>query len=287
MNPIEKNCISTKIDTHIFPDQSFPITRFCDQVYNVLIISRSRNLAISLVGELVSILVSQQSINNVVIFTNGYGGILNMFGEGCVFYEEYNPIILQKMIDEQKKIKNGRMLLINNNMSVPLNCQVYREIMEKGKFLGINHIMTTTYSASIPPNIRLNFDIIFLENCNNISIKKRDHELYFGIYPNYKDFSCAINSLGDNTLLVTDNEKCYHYKVCDREFNLSSIKITPYETNTNGLSIDEQIRHNNIQIIQLFDNINKHNIQIQKLQSENFQLLSDSAKKHSIHTIDG
>jgi hypothetical protein len=61
-------------------------------------------------------------------------------------------------------------------------------LLFNGRHYGITYILTMQYSLGVTPNLRLNFDYVFLLADNAYSSQKKLFEQYAGIFPNFESF---------------------------------------------------------------------------------------------------
>jgi hypothetical protein len=171
-------------------------------------------------------------------------------------YSEYSSDILariyerqSKMCDDNKKrIKNGKkqkndsiMLIMDDCMSSKgtwLKDPNILELFFNGRHHHLSFILTMQYSVGIPPEMRSNFDYIFLLAEDTISNRKRLYEHYAGMFPTFDIFQQVFSDITDNYgIMVIDNrvhsknltDKVFWYKAKNvPTFNIGCNKFHKY-----------------------------------------------------------
>ena len=171
-------------------------------------------------------------------------------------YDNYNTSILnrifarqQKISDdnaerkrEGKKLKDSRMfLLMDDCMSSKGSWVKEEQILElffNGRHHKISFILTMQYAIGIPPEMRSNFDYIFLLAEDFISNRKRLYEHYAGMFPSFDVFQQVFTQVtADYGCMVINNrvhstditEKVFWYKAKETpEFTMGSKKYKKF-----------------------------------------------------------
>lgn len=95
------------------------------------------------------------------------------------------------------------------------------EIFMNGRHYQITYILTMQYPLGISPDLRNNFDYVFLLADDNYDNQRRLHKYYAGVFPTYKAFREVFTQLTENygcMVLVncgarkTFNDKVFWYK---------------------------------------------------------------------------
>ena len=143
---------------------------------------------------------------------------------------------------EGKKLKDDRIMLIMDDcMSSKgewLKDPQILELFFNGRHHHLSFILTMQFSLGIPPELRSNFDYIFLLAEDFPSNRKRLYEHYAGMFPNLSIFEQVFREITDNYgVMVIDNrvhskditEKVYWYKARDvPEFTIGSQKYIKF-----------------------------------------------------------
>jgi len=154
-------------------------------------------------------------------------------------YSEYNSDILSRIYERQskmnednkKRIKENRnpkndsiMLIMDDCMSSKgtwLKDPNILELFFNGRHHHLSFILTMQYSVGIPPEMRSNFDYVFLLAEDTISNRKRLYEHYAGMFPTFDIFQQVFSDITqDYGIMVIDNrvhsknitDKVYWYK---------------------------------------------------------------------------
>ena len=189
-------------------------------------------------------------------------------------YDNYNSAILNKLFARQqkmnednaqrkkngKKIKDDRVILIMDDCMSSKGTWVKEEQILELFFNGRHHhlsfILTMQYSIGIPPEMRSNFDYIFLLAEDFISNRKRLYDHYAGMFPSFDifqqvfsditaDFGCMVIN---NRVHSTDiTEKVFWYKAKETpEFTMGSKKYKKFHKKNYDKNWNKRIETFNI-----------------------------------------
>ena len=184
-------------------------------------------------------------------------------------YSEYNSDILTRIYERQskmnednkKRIKESKepkndsvMLIMDDCMSSKgtwLKDPNILELFFNGRHHHLSFILTMQYSVGIPPEMRSNFDYVFLLAEDTISNRKRLYEHYAGMFPTFDIFQQVFSDITENYgIMVIDNrvhsknitDKVYWYKAKEvPTFNLGSNKFHKFHNNTYDEDWDKRI----------------------------------------------
>merc|ERR1711924_369805 len=145
---------------------------------------------------------------------------------GNLFYRQ--GLIIDKNKDREKigkKELDPRAMLIMDDClaqkSTWLKDQNILELMQNGRHYKITYILTVQYSLGISPELRSNFDYIFLLGEDIINNRKKLYDHYVGMFPTFDFFQKAFMQCTANFgCMVIDNrsrspeltEKVFWYK---------------------------------------------------------------------------
>ena len=143
---------------------------------------------------------------------------------------------------EGKKLKDDRLMLIMDDcMSSKgewLKDPQILELFFNGRHHHLSFILTMQFSLGIPPELRSNFDYIFLLAEDFPSNRKRLYEHYAGMFPNLQVFEQVFSEITENYgVMVIDNrvhsrniaDKVYWYRAKEvPEFIIGSNKYRKY-----------------------------------------------------------
>ncbi len=171
-------------------------------------------------------------------------------------YDNYSTAILNRLYSRQskmsednnsrkkegKKIKDDRVILIMDDCMSSKGTWVKEEQILELFFNGRHHhlsfILTMQYAIGIPPEMRSNFDFIFLLAEDFISNRKRLYDHYAGMFPSFdvfqqvftqvtEDYGCMVIN---NRVHSTDvTKKVFWYKAKETpEFTMGSRKYKKF-----------------------------------------------------------
>jgi hypothetical protein len=185
---------------------------------------------------------------------------LNRFyGDFCpdsYIFDNFDTDILSKIYQRQAKLnednskrkKEGKkqkddslMLIMDDCMSSKGDWLKDPQILElffNGRHHHISFILTMQFSLGIPPELRSNFDYIFLLAEDFTNNRKRLYEHYAGMFPTLAVFEQVFGEITENYgVMVIDNrvhskniaDKVYWYKAKDvPDFTVGSPKYKRY-----------------------------------------------------------
>ena len=160
-------------------------------------------------------------------------------------HHEINPEVLKKIMARQATLKcqknkgklnvDPSMLLIMDDCLADAKAwskdKTIREILMNGRHYKITYILTMQTPLGIGPELRLNFDYIFLLKEQSIINRKKLHMNYASIFPNLNVFNKFLDKCTeDYRCMVIDARKTgnkisdtvYWYKAKDRKFTFGS-----------------------------------------------------------------
>jgi len=151
-------------------------------------------------------------------------------------YSEYDSGILARVYERQakmnednkKRIKDGKkpkddslMLIMDDCMSSKgtwLKDPNILELFFNGRHHHISFILTMQYSVGIPPEMRSNFDYIFLLAEDITSNRKRLYEHYAGMFPTFDIFQQVFSELTENYGCMVINNRIHSKNIADKVF---------------------------------------------------------------------
>jgi hypothetical protein len=171
-------------------------------------------------------------------------------------YDEFDTSILNKIFarqakmneDNRKRLENGKkpkddrlMIIMDDCMSSKgtwVKDQNILELFFNGRHHHLSFILTMQFALGIPPEMRSNFDYIFLLAEDFKSNRKRLYEHYAGMFPSLESFEKVFSDITQNYgVMVIDNrvhstditEKVFWYKAKETpKFTLGSKKYIKY-----------------------------------------------------------
>jgi hypothetical protein len=151
-------------------------------------------------------------------------------------FSEYESSILSRIYERQaamnednkKRIKDGKkpkndslMLIMDDCMSSKgtwLKDPNILELFFNGRHHHISFILTMQYAVGIPPEMRSNFDYIFLLAEDTISNRKRLYEHYAGMFPTFDIFQQVFTDLTENYGMMVINNRVHSKNITDKVF---------------------------------------------------------------------
>ena len=171
-------------------------------------------------------------------------------------YDEFDTSILNKIFarqakmneDNKRRLENGKkpkddrlMIIMDDCMSSKgtwVKDQNILELFFNGRHHHVSFILTMQFALGIPPEMRSNFDYIFLLAEDFKSNRKRLYEHYAGMFPSLESFEKVFSEITQNYgVMVIDNrihstditEKVFWYKAKETpRFTLGSRKYIKY-----------------------------------------------------------
>ena len=185
---------------------------------------------------------------------------LNKFyGDFCpdtYIYDQFDTEILSRIYERQSKLnqdnerrkKEGKKLKEDEVMLIMDDCMSSKgdwlkdpqilELFFNGRHHHMSFILTMQFSLGIPPELRSNFDYIFLLAEDFPSNRKRLYEHYAGMFPNLQIFEQVFSEVTENFgVMVIDNrvhsknitDKVYWYRAKETpEFTIGTHKYIRY-----------------------------------------------------------
>lgn len=132
-------------------------------------------------------------------------------------HSEYNPNIIERVINRQKKmIKIKDKPKTNSDAFVLLDDCMYdkkmirdpniRGIFMNGRHWRLLFILTMQYCMDLPPDLRANIDFIFVLRENIVQNQDKLYKNFFGIFPDASTFREVMNSCTEGyDCMVLDN----------------------------------------------------------------------------------
>jgi hypothetical protein len=151
-------------------------------------------------------------------------------------YSDYEPEILTKIYERQSKmntdnaarVKSGKkpkddriMLIMDDCMSSKgtwLKDPNILELFFNGRHHHLSFILTMQFSLGIPPELRSNFDYIFLLAEDFISNRKRLYEHYAGMFPSFDIFQQVFTDITENYGIMVINNRIHSKNITDKVF---------------------------------------------------------------------
>jgi hypothetical protein len=166
-------------------------------------------------------------------------------------YSEYDSSILNRIFDRQarinednkeRKIKNKRqkddrlMLIMDDCMSSKgtwLKDPNITELFFNGRHHHLSFILTMQYAVGIPPEMRSNFDYIFLLAEDIINNRKRLYEHYAGMFPSFDIFQQVFSDITENYGVMVINNRVHSKNITDKVFWYRAKSVPKFKIGSN------------------------------------------------------
>ena len=205
----------------------------------------------------------------VIAPTDKMTGFYNDFLPVSFIHHEYKEDIIPRLLQRQKTIleKNKRrknqgkkqidpraFLIMDDCMSTKhlwLKDPSVLSIFNEGRHYQITFILAMQYSLGIQPELRSNFDYIFLLGEDFVNNRKKLYEHYAGMFPSRNLFDQVFNQVTDNYGVMAINnrlrasqirKKVFWYKAQKREnFNVGSKSYIKFHSHNFDLNYDKRL----------------------------------------------
>jgi len=159
-------------------------------------------------------------------------------------YQEYTSDILSKIYERQAKMNSDNckrekeskkskddslMLIMDDCMSSKgtwLKDPNILELFFNGRHHHISFILTMQFSLGIPPELRSNFDYIFLLAEDTYSNQKRLYDHYAGMFPTFDIFRQVFADITENYGVMVIDNRIHSKNITDKVFWYKA-KIVP------------------------------------------------------------
>lgn len=219
------------------------------------------------------------------------------FPDTFIFYE-YKSEIIEKVLNRQqdiiekakKKLEMGkkmddRAFLVMDDCLGQKGSWVrdkpIQELLYNGRHYKLMYILTMQFPLGITPELRSNFDYIFLLAEDYISNKKRIYDHYAGMFPTFDSFRQVFDQLTDDfgAMVIVNRgvkktlfEKVYWYKAPDLSnmaVEMGCKQFRNYHTNNYNSEWRVRGRKMNPEEFMMKKKKNKSLIQVEKLNQKN------------------
>ena len=167
--------------------------------------------------------------------TEKLNGFYTDFIPDSYIYSEYSSDILSRIYqrqaqmneDNKERIKDGKkpkddsiMLIMDDCMSDKkwLKDPNIAEMFFNGRHHHLSFILTMQYAVGIPPEMRSNFDYIFLLAEDTINNRKKLYEHYAGMFPTFDVFQQVFSDLTENYGMMVINNRVHSKNITDKVF---------------------------------------------------------------------
>lgn len=151
-------------------------------------------------------------------------------------FSDYDTNILSKIYSRQSLINEDNKIKINEGktpkddriMLIMDDCMSSKgawlkdpnilELFFNGRHHHLSFILTMQFSLGIPPELRSNFDYIFLLAEDFISNRKRLYEHYAGMFPSFDIFQQVFTDITENYGCMVINNRIHSKNITDKVF---------------------------------------------------------------------
>jgi|SRR3989338_1543813 len=225
------------------PIKQFVLNELCDHASIVMIAKRGRGKS-WVVRAILYHYARKIPVGLIIAPTDRMTGFYKSFIPDSYIYYKFNSDIINRILIRQKNIivKNDERITkgyseINTSAFIVMDdCLADKgkwakdatisELLFNGRHYHIMYILTMQFSLGIMPELRGNFDYVFLLADDTFSNQKRIFDHYAGIFPNFEAFRQIFRQLTDNYgCMVINNrgirnnffDKIYYYKAPNLE----------------------------------------------------------------------
>ena len=139
----------------------------------------------------------------------------------------------KRRLKENKQPKNDSLILIMDDcMSSKgtwLKDPNILELFFNGRHHHMSFILTMQFSLGIPPEMRSNFDYIFLLAEDQVSNRRRLYEHYAGIFPTFDIFQQVFSDLTENYGILVINNRVHSKNITDKIFWYKAKKVPTFK----------------------------------------------------------
>ena len=221
----------------------------------------------------------------VIAPTDRMNSFYNDFFPDTYIHYQYQSKIITKILDRQTQMidkqiakkKQGKHLdartfiimddCLGDKKSWVRDAPIL-ELLFNGRHYQIMYILTMQFALGITPELRSNFDYIFLLKAEFISEQKKLFDHYAGMFPNFDSFRQVFNTLvGDFGSMVIDNrcratnplERLFWYKAPDLSNTKCIIGCKQFRMfHENNYNKDWRKKKSNYDFVSWTNDIKKH-----------------------------
>jgi hypothetical protein len=223
--------------------KKFDIINMCEHATICLIAKRATGKSF-LVKE---ILFHKRNIPTIIAIskTEKLNSFYSDFIPDSYIYSDFSSEILSRLFKRQSQIiednkrrdkedkekKDGSVMLIMDDCLSQKGWTRDSNILElfyNGRHSLISFILTIQYAVGIPPDLRSNFDYIFLLAEDAVSSRKRLYDHYAGMFPTFDIFQQVFNELTDNYGVMVINNRIHSKNLTDKVFWYKAKKVPKF-----------------------------------------------------------
>jgi hypothetical protein len=188
-------------------------------------------------------------VGNIISPTEPLNNFYKKFYPDSYIFHDYNSDIISRIFARQMIMKRKNKDKNSKKKKIDLRCMLVmddclgdntwkkdeqvRTLLYNGRHYNIMYILTMQYPMGIPPNLRTQFDYIFLLADDNYNNVKKMYEQYAGIFPSLDSFRQVFKQLtSDHGCMVIVNTN----RGPNGQSNELLDKIFWYKANDNRIS---------------------------------------------------
>jgi hypothetical protein len=151
-------------------------------------------------------------------------------------FSEYDSSILNRIYDRQAKINEDNKIRIKNKektkddtlMLIMDDCMSSKgtwlkdpnitELFFNGRHHHLSFILTMQYAVGIPPEMRSNFDYVFLLAEDTVNNRRRLYEHYAGMFPTFDIFQQVFSDITENYGVMVIDNRVHSKNITDKVF---------------------------------------------------------------------
>jgi hypothetical protein len=182
--------------------------------------------------------------------TEKLNGFYTDFIPDSYIFSEYSSDILSRIYDRQSKINednkqrvaNGKKPKDDSIMLIMDDCMADKkwlkdpnitELFFNGRHHHLSFILTMQYAVGIPPEMRSNFDYIFLLAEDTINNRKKLYEHYAGMFPTFDIFQQVFSDLTENYGMMVINNRIHSKNITDKVFWYKAKTVPAFRVGSN------------------------------------------------------
>ena len=144
---------------------------------------------------------SAGKINNLFVFSKTEK--MNKFYSHYTtdIYQEYSSNVIKKILNKQEENNNSKCMVIFDDCIMLNNvskCHKFADLIYNGRNYNITVVVSVQFPMGFSPEVRNNFDHIFLFDDDVISNIKRMYDHYAGIFPTFASFQQIFKQITGN-----------------------------------------------------------------------------------------
>lgn len=172
----------------------------------------------------------------VIAPTDRMNGFYNEFVPSSYIHYEYTPEVLSRVFKRQmdiieknkRRVKAGKKPVEDRIIFIMDDCLGSKnawakdanilELMTNGRHYKVFFFLILQYCVSITPELRSNFDVIFLLGEDFISNQKRLYDHYAGMFPSFDIFKRVFTKVTSNFGVMVINNRKKGGEITDKVF---------------------------------------------------------------------